>query len=414
MQKPRKHPVRHSLDRPGPSVGLRLHRALLSYKPVSQSVASKLQLPSRIFPNIHGGWILLQARTFYTSRYEQSWSARLHDSAQYYDKISEMESFAGSITTSAGLFAVGMVGSASLILNRALSTFPELLVSQHPQLYYVLAELSLDHDTSNPLGRLRSQIKKFAASTALTILGASHPITNLLCLTFPRTTTTSHTFRFRELIQRKIQDLLSTYFNPTSYQATGQYYCFARVLAKLGKRDEARDILVQTVATWEEIYGHDNILPITGLLELTKVHLAANDLSNGTEALILDALQRTMTLLENADSNAKGSTGLVHARMGCLKTLGRLYVLRGDVQNGLMQYTAAANVGVEALGLEAPAVQLALADLDAVRQVVAASERLRVGRQGLKNGSPEERDALVKRLTMTSLSTITNEAIADR
>ncbi|OCT51993.1 hypothetical protein CLCR_08196 [Cladophialophora carrionii] len=326
---------------------------------------------------------LLQTSAFFWGQFESSWSAQLRERGNtYFDKISGMESFAGSITTAGGLLALGHVDSASSILDSALPKLPELLTSQHPQLCWLFADLSLSASSDTPLGRLRSQVKRVAASTSLTTLGASHPITKLLHLTFPATADAQRVY-LRELIQRKIHELHETLFESNSYQTTGQYYYLGRVLGQVGQLEKARDILAEVVALWEEIYGVNHIMPITGLLELTRAHLSLNDASTDTEALLSEALRRTLTLEKATVSNEPTTSpayevvnakaaGLIHSRIGCLRTLGRLHVMRGNLETALMQYTAAMSVGVEELGVHVPAVQLALADLDAVSQMVRA------------------------------------------
>jgi hypothetical protein len=325
--------------------------------------------------------ILLQTSAFFWGQFESSWSARLRERGNtYFDKISGMERFAGSVTTAGGLLALGHVDTASSILGDVLPKLPELLVSQHPQVCWLLADLSLSASSDTPLGRLRSQVKRIAASASLTTLGPSHPITKLLQLTFPAMAD-SRRLHLRELIQRKIHELHEALFEPNSYQSTGQYYYLGRVLAQIGQFEKARDILAEVVVMWEDMYGADHIMPITGLLELTRVHLSLNDASTDTEALLSEALRRTLTLEKAVASldpafldermNAKAA-GLIHSRIGCLRTLGRLHVMRGNLETAMMQYTAAMTIGVEELGVHVPAVQLALADLDAVSQMVRA------------------------------------------
>ncbi|EXJ58961.1 hypothetical protein A1O7_06392 [Cladophialophora yegresii CBS 114405] len=321
---------------------------------------------------------LLRTSAFFWGQFESSWSAQLRERGNtYFDKISGMESFAGSITTAGGLLALGQVDSASSILDSALPKLPELLTSQHPQVCWLFADLSLSASSDTALGRLRSQVKRVAASASHTTLGPSHPITKLLHLTFPATAEAdAQRLYLRELIQRRIHELHESLFEPNSYQTTGQYYYLARVLGQVGQLEKARDILAEVVAMWEAMYGVNHIMPITGLLELTRAHLSLNDASTDTEALLSEALRRTLTL-EKATATASQdptsrTAGLTHSRIGCLRTLGRLHVMRGNLATALMQYTAAMSVGVEELGVHVPAVQLALADLDAVSQMVRA------------------------------------------
>ncbi|OAL37303.1 hypothetical protein AYO20_03479 [Fonsecaea nubica] len=315
--------------------------------------------------------ILLQTSTFYTSKFESSWCGQLHDIERINSfEMLSVENFSGSITTAAGLLAVGRIDSASSILSRVLPTLSDLLILQHPKLYYILADLSLD-TSSTELGRLRSQVKRFAAAASLAILGPSHPITALLQLTL---TNTDQRLRLRELIQRKIHELHEHLFSATSHETTAQYYYLARVLAQLGHLDEAARILTRIIPIWENTHTKNSLLPVTGLLELTKVHLALGNTNQDTESLVSDALRRTLTIEKSSEDQSSPLAEVVHSRMGCLRTLGRLHVMRGNVQTAMMQYTAAVSVGVGELGARVPAVQLAVADLDAVTRMTEHSD----------------------------------------
>src|SRR6201999_3529931 len=110
-----------------------------------------------------------------------------------------------------------------------------------------------------------------------------------------------------------------------------------------------------------------------------RLRLSLNDSSHDTESLLSEALRRTLTLEKSASQETGPNpgpspkmAGLVNARIGCIRTLGRLQVMRGNLETAMMQYTAAVSVGMEELGARVPAVQLALADLDAVSQMIRA------------------------------------------
>lgn len=312
--------------------------------------------------------LLSQTGAFYTGKFETSWSQRLRENQATFDIMSEMENFSGSVSTAAGLIAVGRIDTASTILGRVLPTLHHLLVTQHPQLYYVLADMSLD-TSDTELGRLRGQVKQFSAGVSQTVLGPSHPITRLLRLNLPD----EHKRRLRELIQRKVHELHEQLFSATAYQTTGQHYYLARVLSQLGQTDEAARILSSLVTTWDAKYGLNSLMSVTGLLELTKVHLVQSQDHAYAEQLISVALQRT-ECIEAYGSQQPLSLGVVHSRMGCLRTLGRLHVMRNDYSTALQHYTQAVSLGVNELGPSVPAVQLALADLDTASKMKAQAD----------------------------------------
>ncbi|KAJ9606612.1 hypothetical protein H2200_008620 [Cladophialophora chaetospira] len=329
----------------------------------------------------HIAQILHQTGAYWQGQFESSWSVHLREKGStYFDKISGMESFAGSITTAGGLMELGRVDSASSMLSRTLPMLWSLLTAQHPQTYWLLADLSLSASPDTALGRLRSQVKRVVASASLKTLGDSHPLTKILFMRLPNMAE-SQRAHLREVIQRKIHELHETLFESDSYQTTGQYYYLARVLGQIGRFEASREVLSQVVNTWEDTYGQNHIMPITGLLELTRVQLSLNDTSAETESLLSEALRRTLTL-EKASTDPTPTSpsqklgpkaaALTLARMGCLRTLGKLHVMRGNLETAMMQYTAAVSIGVGELGLHIPAVQLALADLNAVSEILRA------------------------------------------
>ncbi|KIV78986.1 hypothetical protein PV11_06581 [Exophiala sideris] len=324
--------------------------------------------------------ILLHTREFYTGTFESTWSARLQQDGTAFDIISTVETFSGSITTAAGLIAVNRIDSASSILNRVLPSLHQLLTSPHPQLYYVLAELSLDGSDSD-LARLRFQIKHFAADVSEGVLGAHHPITQLLRMRLPDTTTV----RLRELIQAEIHRLHEQLFGGEAYQTTCQEYFLARILSQLGRPDDAVRILAGLLSRCEKMYGADSLMCVTAMLELAKVHLAQSQCHGErhgqgqgvayeqAESLANDALRRTFRI--QTDNQVRLlSAGIMHSRMACLRTLGRVHSLRHNHGGALQYYARAVKVGVDELGPTVPATQLALADLDQASKMAATTD----------------------------------------
>ncbi|KEF52696.1 uncharacterized protein A1O9_11113 [Exophiala aquamarina CBS 119918] len=300
--------------------------------------------------------------------------------------IHSVETFSGAITTAAGLLAVDRIDSASSLLNQALPNLHDLLTSQHPQLYPVLAELSLDCHEDNSLARLRGQIKQFAASLSHSVLGGLHPITRLLRLEL---SSPEQTARLRELVQRKIHDLHVDSFSLTDPLTITQRYYLARVLAQLGHLDDAVGVLDDVSKAWEQIYGPGSLMCILGMIERAKVRMRRESVNfTEVEHILQDALARTMDLLGEHHEEmprlpastttphtqaAFGSTypqnlpaSIVHARMACLRTLGRLYAMQDLPHRALQYYSQSAMIGIDELGLIVPAVQLILADLDVV------------------------------------------------
>jgi hypothetical protein len=120
---------------------------------------------------------LLQTSTYYTENFASSWSVRLHErGARDIDSDTVIELFSASIVTAAGLLVSDSFEAADAIFGRLVGDIPTLLQAQHPQLYFFLVEISLDNDRATALGLLRSEVKRAAATSALKMLGASHPL----------------------------------------------------------------------------------------------------------------------------------------------------------------------------------------------------------------------------------------------
>jgi hypothetical protein len=347
---------------------------------------------------------LLQTASFFTSQISTSWpQVPLDQNRQRTNfflledtKTHSIETFSGAVTTAAGLLAVDRIESASSLLNQTLPYLHDFLTSHHPQLYSILAELSLDCHEDSSLGRLRGQIKQFAASLSHTVLGPSHPITRLLRLELSSPDQTS---RLRELIQRKIHDLHADSLSLTDPLTTVQGYYLARVLAQLGHLDDAVKVLDDVTRTWEQIYGRGSLMFILGMVERAKLRIRRESVDfKEVEDILLDALARTTNLLDDhhgkisrppaskifPPSVGSGSTdhspdqnlpaSIVHTRMACLRTLGRLYAMRDRPHRALHYYTQSVQIGIDELGPSVPAVQLALADLDVVGKLALLND----------------------------------------
>lgn len=146
--------------------------------------------------------VLFQTRAFYVGKFEITWYPQLQKSSKAFDLMCEMENFSSSVTPAAGLIAIGGFDMGSLILSRVLRPCIPLLISQHPQLYYILAELSPD-TSETQFGRLRSQVEHFAAGVSHAFIGAIHLIKRLLRVYF----SPNQCPYLRELILREIHDL---------------------------------------------------------------------------------------------------------------------------------------------------------------------------------------------------------------
>lgn len=302
-------------------------------------------------------------------------------------KPDSIETFSAAITTAAGLMAINGVDSASSLLTRTLPSLHDLLTSQHPHLYSMLAEISLDCHEDDALGRLRGQVKPFAASLSHVVLGPLQPITQLLRL---KLSSPPECARLRELIQRKIHDLHADSLGLTNPGMTVHTYHLARVLAHLGRLDDAAQMLDAVTRTWETMYGSESLMCILGMVERAKVRIRRKSVDlKEAEDILLDALARTMNLFDGQRDRRSPQTfpttashppkephsldptpeqnapaNIVHTLMACLRTLGRLHAIQDRPHRALEYYSRSVQIGIDELVPSAPAVQLALADLD--------------------------------------------------
>src|ERR1700743_2314305 len=103
----------------------------------------------------------------------------LRHKAPEYEGKGLTEAIGASIIMAAGLIAAGRAQSARQILNRTLPLAEVMLLSQHPQVCYLLTEVSMD-TSQTAAGSVRRAVKAQFAPLAHRLLGPDHPITLVL------------------------------------------------------------------------------------------------------------------------------------------------------------------------------------------------------------------------------------------
>lgn len=308
-----------------------------------------------------------------TSRYYQGHADSTWTPPTEFDGRPESELFFVSVMTAAGLISAGQPESARSLLDRTLPLAKDMLLSHHPQTFYMLVEMSMD-TSSSVIGNLRASIKNHLAGITSSYLGKHHPMAILLNtpLTMDQRT------RLRVDAQKMAHEEQVKTFGPLAYQTLSHVWYWARSLAGAGYLEEAAVMLERLSHSWDELYGPNSALAIIGLVEQARVVLASGSASVKVECLISDALRRNKVLsmahsdqtqsLDVAEARQRESS-LLFSRLAALRLLGRVHTMRwnfGAALHSFEQAMAIAEVGLEP---DSSVLQLCRADLDAARSM---------------------------------------------
>ncbi|KIW33552.1 uncharacterized protein PV07_00392 [Cladophialophora immunda] len=299
------------------------------------------------------------------------WKTVMLQNAAEFDGNGLCEAMAVSIMLAAGFISAGQSESASQVLNRTLPLARIMLLSQHPQLCFYLTEISMD--TSNTVaGRLRSSWKNYLAPLAVHILGERHPLSILLRTPL----TVEQKTRIRKEGQRVAHEEHVRAFGIYSYQTMLHLWYWARLTAALGDIPESVRMLESLVQAWEEVYSANSAVAIAAIVEQARVMLASGDAGVKVECLLGDALRRNDVLtsgqalqpqyMDAAESRLRESS-LIFSRLAAFRCLGRLHVMRSNLDNAIFCLQQALDIAELNLAEESSVRKMCKTDLAAVR-----------------------------------------------
>ena len=306
---------------------------------------------------------------FYRGNTDGVWSAALRQNTGEFDEKSLVESFAVSITATAGLISAGQPENAREVLNTILPLAKEMLLSQHPRTIYFLNELSMD-TSQTAIGDLRTAVKLYLSSLAHMTLGAEHPVIVLLKTPL----TTDQRVRLRMEAQRIAHEKNVKAFGAYSWQTMVHLLFWGRLTAHAGHFENSLRMFEMLTETWDRVYGTNSAVAITGLVELARVMIAKGDARVKVECLVGDAIRRNNLLGNDQDHEPRYTDaaeaclrgrGLLFSRIAALRVLGRVHVKRQTFGAAFHSFEQAMAMAEARLNQESSVLQLCKADLEA-------------------------------------------------
>jgi hypothetical protein len=311
---------------------------------------------------------------YYRGNVESVWRDALRHNAGEFDGRTESEGFFVSLMNAAGLVTAEKPDKARQVLNNVLPLARDMLLSQHPQTFYCLIEMTMD-TSPTVVGNVRQQVKSHLAGLATELLGDSHPMTILLKT--PLTTTQRN--RLRIEAQRMANEEQQRAFGSRSYQAMIHFWYRARCLALAGHVREALGMFAELTESMDEVYGPNSAVAIIGLVEQARIILASGSADVKVECLLGDALRRNSVLSSTDHTLTNGQQrvdaaevrlrqhGLVFSRLAALRVLGRVHVMRWNLAAATCIFDQTVRIAEQTLKPTSPTLQLCKADLEATR-----------------------------------------------
>ena len=309
------------------------------------------------------------ATSFYHGQYESTWGPRLQQDGLALDMTSDIEIWDESTHTAAALIEVGRTDIAAKIVRQQMQTIESLLLLDHPELFSVIAIVALDTNYT-PLGQLRRQLRNRLAPASETILGASHPLSQLLKMEL----SDGVRAQIRIAIQKRIFDLIAQIFGENTYQTLCQFFILATNLEDQGHYEEALTVNTAYLELAAKLYGLNSLIVVFGLIEQSSIYLAAGQLDVRAELHIHDALRQLSMIdshpavalvTDNASSEKEKRTNMVaHCKIAALRILSRLHWMRSNYEAAMHFRQEALDCGRSVLGPDAIPVLLAEEDLN--------------------------------------------------
>lgn len=312
---------------------------------------------------------LALATSFYLGQYESTWGPRLQQDGLTLDMTSDIEIWDESTHTAAALIEVGRTGIATKIVRQQMQSIESLLSLDHPELFSVLAIVALDTNYT-PLGQLRRHLRNRLAPASETMLGASHPLSQLLKMEL----SAGVRAQVRIAMQKRIFDLIAQIFGENTYQTLCQFFILATNLEDQGHYEEALTVNTAYLELAAKLYGLNSLIVVFGLIEQSSIYLAAGQLDVRAELHIHDALRQLSIIdshpavalvTDNASSEREKRTNMVaHCKIAALRILSRLHWMRSNYEAAMHFRQEALDCGKSVLGPDAIPVLLAEEDLN--------------------------------------------------
>ena len=309
---------------------------------------------------------------YYEGNAEGTWKHALRHNAAEYQGKGLTESIGASVLMAAGLVAAGEASNATAMLDRTLPLAEIMLTSQHPQVCFWLLDACMDTGQT-VYGNIRRAIKAQFEPLATRLLGPDHP--SSLILRIPLTADQQARMRYEG--QRVAHDCHVRTFGTYSYQTLVQQWLWGRITAADGQFDEAIRLLQDLTQTWEQLYATPNSAVVASVLvELARVMVASGDASVRVECMLGDALRR-MDVIASTQSDDKPildaaelrmrEGGLIFSRLAALRTLGRIHIMRRNLDNAKLCYEQAVTLAATQLGPHVSARRLCEIELEATK-----------------------------------------------
>ena len=316
--------------------------------------------------------ILTAISQYYLGNADSTWKAALRHNATEFDGKGLTEAIGTSVLMAGGLVAAGQAALASRMMEKTRELGAAMLLSQHPQVFYWLLEVSMD-TTQTATGSVKRTTKARLGPVASKLLGPDHPVSILLQTPLR----TEQRVVLRTAGQKVVHDYHVRTFGTYSYQTVAQQWYWGRIMAAAGLYDEALWLLQDLSSTLEQLYATPNsAVVVIGLVEQARVMVASGEASIRVECLLGDALRRMdvissvqnqrITVTDAAELRLRKS-GIIFPRLAAIRILGRVHVMRWNLGAAEAWFELAVEIAQNGLKEGSSARRLCEADLDATR-----------------------------------------------
>lgn len=337
---------------------------------VGNGPSKSLVLPPE-HPHTQFETVLRQCSNFYQNAYETVWEPLIREKPELLEAQSDYEMFYESTLSAAALIEAGQVSKAAHVIQCIFEMLVNLMHQSHPQAYYFFLNLSLQ-TSSHALSQLRTKMREFLAPLSERLLGAHHPITQVLRLEVPMAARE----QVQTAVMRRVRDFHLQTFGTDSNQSISVTFIFARTLLDMGQTQHALTLASAAIAPAERAQGMNSLVAVYLITEKTAMYLSATppDTSIMPELHLSDVIRRLQVieqqvakLPEDSMDAQKLTVAIVHGKIVALRMLGRLHTLRKNYGAAIQVYSQVVDYGMMTLGPDAVPVHLAQADLEATK-----------------------------------------------